>query len=571
MKLFRVLLVTALVVGSAAAQVPATFFGMHMLHAVNGSTPWPTDQFGALRLWDSGVDWHEIATSRGNYNWSNFDMWMTLAQQHNVDVTYTFGRVPSWANGGQGTSVPMTNMQDWDDFVKAVATRAAGRVKYWEIWNEPNDTHFWTGNVATLVTMAQHAAQIIKSIDPNAVILTPSPTWTSTSPDQWMTQYLQAGGGQYADVIAFHGYVNASPESIDSLAANMRQVMSANGQSSKPLWDTEASWSLADSCSASICDPDQQAAFLVRHYMLHLSRNVQRYYWYAWEDSWGTLWTSSGGVQKPGVAYQQVYNWLVGATLSQACKPDSNSTWTCVITRPGGYQGLVVWNPSKSISFTAPSQYQQSRDIYGATSAVPANGAVNVTFKPVLLETTAVTPPTPPSPPSPAAAADFTIAAANGSAVTLTPGQPASVTLNIVPQGGAFNNAIQIACSGMPSGSTCSLSPNTVTPGANAATTTLTISASTSMASAWVQHHFALAMWLPLFGVTVIGTGKSRLRKFLLGLAVIASVAACVACGGATANPSVKAPVTNAKSYTVTVTATSGSIQHTVTVPFTVH
>src|SRR4051812_25166745 len=169
MKLLRVLLVLSLLMAAAVAQIPSTFFGMHILHAVNGSTPWPTDQFGALRLWDSGVDWHEIATARGTYNWTNFDKWMALAQQHNVDVTYTFGRVPSWANGGQGTAAPMTNMQDWDDFVRAVVTRAAGRVKYWEIWNEPNDTHFWNGSVATLVTMAQHARDIIKSIDANAV------------------------------------------------------------------------------------------------------------------------------------------------------------------------------------------------------------------------------------------------------------------------------------------------------------------------------------------------------------------------------------------------------------------
>jgi hypothetical protein len=144
------------------------------------------------------------------------------------------------------------------------------------------------------------------------------------------------------------------------------------------------------------------------------------------------------------------------------------------------------------------------------------------------------------------------------------------VTLNIVPQGGAFNNAIQIACSGIPTGSTCALSPNSVTPGANTATTALTISANASMASAWVEHHFALAMWLPLLGVTLMGTGKSRLRKILLGLALIAALAVCVACGGATASKSAQAPATNQQSYAVTVTATSGSIQHTLTVPFTV-
>ena len=562
MKLFRVVLVLAFLAAAAVAQVPSTFFGLHILHAVNGSTAWPVAQFGALRLWDSGVDWHEIATARGSYDWTNFDKWMTLAQQHSVEVTYTFGRVPSWANGGQGTTVPMTNMQDWDDFVKAVVTRAAGRVKYWEIWNEPNDTHFWSGDVATLVTMAQHAHDIIKSIDANAMVLTPAPTWTSTSPDQWMTQYLQAGGGQYADIIGFHGYVSSSPESIDPLAVNMRSVMNANGQGSKPLWDTEASWSLADSCSASICDPDQQAAFLVRHYMLHLSRNVQRFFWYAWEDTWGTLWDPTNGVLKPGIAYQQAYNWLVGATLSQACSADANSTWTCGIARPGGYQGLVVWNPSRSISFTAPSQYKQARDIYGGSTAVASSGVVNVDFKPVLLETaTTVAPPT--------STPDFTIAASSNSVTTVPAGQSASVGLSVAPQGGTFNQAIQISCAGLPTGSTCKLSPSTVTPGSSPATTMLTISADSTLASARMHRGFALAMWMPVFGVTVIGTGVGYRRKALFVLLAIAAVIVCVGCGGG-AGAASKAASTKQAAYTVTVTATSGNIQHSVMVPFTV-
>jgi hypothetical protein len=148
--------------------------------------------------------------------------------------------------------------------------------------------------------------------------------------------------------------------------------------------------------------------------------------------------------------------------------------------------------------------------------------------------------------------------------------------LNITPQGGAFNNAIQISCSGMPAGTSCALSPTSVTPGANTVATTLTISASASRASAKAQHHFALAMWMPLFGVTLIGVGNSRLRKILLGLAMIAALAACVACGAATASNAVKPPTTTPaapttpQSYTMTVTATSGTIQHTVTVPFTV-
>ena len=44
MKLLRLFLVVALFTVSAfAGEIPSTFFGLHILHAVNGTTPWPSD------------------------------------------------------------------------------------------------------------------------------------------------------------------------------------------------------------------------------------------------------------------------------------------------------------------------------------------------------------------------------------------------------------------------------------------------------------------------------------------------------------------------------------------------
>jgi len=58
-------------------------------------------------------------------------------------------------------------------WVTTVVTRNAGRVKYWEIWNEPDSSDFFTGNINQLVTYAQHAYTIIKSIDPSAKVISP--------------------------------------------------------------------------------------------------------------------------------------------------------------------------------------------------------------------------------------------------------------------------------------------------------------------------------------------------------------------------------------------------------------
>src|SRR5207248_978956 len=276
--------------------VPAAFFGMTFERDANV----PSVPFGSTRTWDGwGIAWDALEPSRGTYNWSALDARLTLAQQHGADVLFTFGRTPAWAVAGtctgnytpNGCAEPPANLQDWDDFVRALVAHAGGRIHYWEIWNEPNDSGSYTGDIPTLVTLARRAYTAIKSADPSAVVLTPSSTGGNDVGTSYMDQYLNAGGGAYADVIAFHGYWGSTsdlvPEHIVSLVESYRQVLTKHGLADKPLWDTEASWG-----DLPNVDQDTATAFLARHYLLHWSEQVQRFYWYAWDNTeWGTLWT----------------------------------------------------------------------------------------------------------------------------------------------------------------------------------------------------------------------------------------------------------------------------------------
>jgi hypothetical protein len=194
----------ALLRGVKSGQTVSTqFFGMNIIHT---DTPWPSQPFSGIRLWDSdGTSWSQLNPARGQFNWSSLDRWLAVARQNDVDVVYTFGRVPGWANGGQGQSVPPSDLADWDAFVRGVVQHSKGQIKAYELWNEPNGTQFWTGDLPTLLTMAERACNIIKAAQPDAIVLTPAATWSDTSPVQWFDQYFAAGGGQFADAIAFHG------------------------------------------------------------------------------------------------------------------------------------------------------------------------------------------------------------------------------------------------------------------------------------------------------------------------------------------------------------------------------
>ena len=138
--------------------------------------------------------------------------------------------------------------------------------------------------------------------------------------------------------------------------------------------------------------------------------------------------------------------------------------------------------------------------------------------------------------------------------------------------GQPFAGAIQLTCAvtGPAPMPTCALSPTSVTPGANSAPSTLTITAPTTAALLAPATHrqfgnLLAALWLPfIFGVTLIGRStKLQGRYWVLGGMLLLLVLLQTACGGS--SNSVQQPT----NYTVTVTAVSGAITHTTSVTVT--
>jgi len=418
-------------IANVSAQIAPTFFGMQMGKGSVTGQPWPVDKicnnpfqgcdgFGGMRLWDSGTAWALINYAPGQYDWSNLDAWLGAAQKYQVDVLYCFGRVPQWASskpsdlkcangGGPGQCDAPNDLnrdgsgtdQHWKDFVTAIATRSAGRIHYWEMWNEGGNPGRWSGTIPQLLRMAGDAHAIIRSIDPSAVILSPSGGIRSKIELEWWKAYLAAGGGNYADEIAIHAYLQQAghhpvPEDLLLyLPQFVKNYLKAYGQDKKTIVDTEASWGFPSCCAFG--DPNLQAGYVVRYFVMHWLANVQRYYWYEWNGLAGTLWkpdrdfTGPGTLLKPGQAYQQTYNWLVGNTLDQSCKPQG-TVWACNVAGPNGYLAQVVWDTSQTCSPCTHSQYTfnqiyvQYVDVFGKVTSTSGLQTVPIGYQPILLQ-----------------------------------------------------------------------------------------------------------------------------------------------------------------------------------------
>ena len=191
-----------------AEAIPATYFGMH-IHQATTTTPWPMVPFGAWRLWDAGVTWPDLEPGSGNWNFKVLDQYAALAEKHNVDLLLPLGLTPTWASARPDEPSPHFRLgnvagpkyiEDWRRYISTVARRYKGRIRNYEIWNEPNLKEYWTGTTKELINLAHEASQILREIDPTITIVGPSATDRETGP-AWLDEYLSAGGGMYLEAM----------------------------------------------------------------------------------------------------------------------------------------------------------------------------------------------------------------------------------------------------------------------------------------------------------------------------------------------------------------------------------
>jgi hypothetical protein len=440
--------------------IDRSFFGL----TVNKqASPWPTfSPFGAYRTLGSAIKWADLETCEGGsdpqnpcYRWDAFDSWLAKAGGGGADVLFTLYATPTWASSrgsrctakgspdagctgpadtgcafqaqnGPGIcdppddidAVPGSGKADgtnrhFRDFVTALLAHARpGTIRFWEIWNEPNISTEWNdavGTYAHLVRMARDAREIVRAADPDALFTTPAVANTSTAAANWLEPYLRAGGGDVADIIAFHGYVGPSPcpgscpvaENELSAVAALKAVISRNGQQGKRVFDTEVSWGE----KSNVTDWGFRSAFTGRMYLLSMSAAVDRLYWYGLDfaisttggsgEFWapagspdGCIVPSSGGFVCPaGVAATEIYRWTAGATFDAPCAA-SGTTWICSLTRPNGYRAVAVWDTgATTASWPLPDGATQLRRLDGTASAIPTGSfSVPVGASPILVE-----------------------------------------------------------------------------------------------------------------------------------------------------------------------------------------
>jgi polysaccharide biosynthesis protein PslG len=214
--------------------------------------------------------WEDIEVpSKGRYwdekynqsTWDKYDSIVDLANEYGIQMIVRLDLPPKWANpNNPWPHSPPDSFEDYGDFVNTVVSRYKGKVKYYQLWNEPNLAIEW-GNkpvdAAQYVELLKIGYQRAKEADPDAVILSAAlaPTieesWQALNDQIYLQQMYDAGAKDYFDIMSVMAYgLRSGPDDrrLDLRDVNfsrpllIREIMVRNGDASKPVWASEMGW-----------------------------------------------------------------------------------------------------------------------------------------------------------------------------------------------------------------------------------------------------------------------------------------------------------------------------------------
>lgn len=163
----------------------------------------------------------------------------------------------------------------WHDYVVATVKHFKGRVKWYEVWNEPDGQHCWKHGVNATETglFTIDTARAVKEADDEALVVGGVLCGINLS---YANEMLQTGVADYIDAFSFHRYRANELDSLKEIRAlrgllnryNPR-VQIIQGESG-----TQSSSKGAGALHGGAWNEHRQAKYLLRHRVADLSSEV---------------------------------------------------------------------------------------------------------------------------------------------------------------------------------------------------------------------------------------------------------------------------------------------------------
>ncbi len=305
-----------------------------------------------IRAW---WGWGMAEKQPGQFDWTEYDRQLEAVHRAGMEIMpillrYYPGYEQDWAGKTERIQQPPYDLKQWGQFVETTVRHYRGRVKAWEVWNEPK----FTMGSAYYAELLKVTYEAIKAADPQALVV----GFGGVSLD-FIREVFEAGSAPYLDVLSHHTYSRLSRpfEQMAEMAAETETLVKEFGATER-VWHSEQGTG-ADGCGyIALSQSEEQCAVnLVQAYLSALGTGVEKFFWFSAQTSptYGWAVFRENYVPRPRlVALNGVARLLRDRAVTGRMELGEGRA-ACVLLEGEAGAAAALWNLRDLVSISLPA------------------------------------------------------------------------------------------------------------------------------------------------------------------------------------------------------------------------
>jgi hypothetical protein len=185
--------------------------------------------------------WGDIEPVPGDFDFKKYDKIVDLLVKNNIDILGILHYSTDWASSCGAWNCPPKDNKLFVNYATLVAARYKGKVKYWELWNEPDSRIYWEtqDGLKSYCVLLKDVYQALKKVNPDCKVLNGGFASGMAS----VNHLYDNGAKDYFDILNIHIFENPlNKGGIKRVLAYPKlayKIMKRNGDENKKIWITE--------------------------------------------------------------------------------------------------------------------------------------------------------------------------------------------------------------------------------------------------------------------------------------------------------------------------------------------
>lgn len=332
--------------------------------------------------------WSNIEKEKGIYNFTGtgYDQLVNLLTKYGIKPYFILDYSNKIYEKELLSITTSEGRRAFTEFVRVAVQRYKGKGAIWEIWNEPNLSHYWSTqpNINDYTLLVFDVAPVIKGLDYTGKVVAPALSGVRGDSLLWLEDTFKLGILDYIDAVSVHPYRSTNPETVVCDYDAIKLSIMKYTKKRVPIISGE--WGYYFINADNIKNKDlKQAQYLIRMLLVNFWKSIPISIIYEWKNNveesnnihndFGIMWNQ----YKPKESYYAIKTLtkvLSGHFFVKRIDIGQSNDYILIFTNKAGNQVIVFWTSadfSHSINIRFPSGKGKLISIFGKEEEIKWN------------------------------------------------------------------------------------------------------------------------------------------------------------------------------------------------------